>query len=95
MKEPTLVANFPNKPSRGSRVELEVPGHKYPLRIDIHPSTVMAENPVRDEITGYGVNWSALGSVAPEIAEGYANAILLAVMEARALTLKFKGKSLE
>lgn len=92
MNNIAVIANFPTKPTRGSRVELELPGSKIPVRITVGCETASA---VSAEITGYSVSWPSIGAVSPEIAEDFANAILAGVKEARALTEKFHGKNIE
>jgi hypothetical protein len=91
MDKVSFAITYPNKPWRGGRVEVAMPGHKFPLRIDVFPKTEMVrERDCKDVIACYTVNWSALGGIPVEEAELYVAGITLAITEAKKLTEQFK-----
>jgi hypothetical protein len=88
-----FIATYPKKPWRGGRVEVDIPGNKFPSRIEVYPKTKMVpERECKDEIEHYTVNWSAFGSVSTDIAALYVKGISHAVNHANRLTKRFKGQ---
>ena len=87
MSKMTVKLMQPHRPWCGKRVLFSIPGWKHPVDISVYPIHTGGK------IDFYGVNWGAFGTVPPDVAYLYAQAIDLAAIHARRLTEKYKGRS--